>query len=497
MLTKSDFQKAIADSIMAHPAVAPLYQAGDPRILQHLDAMATMLAMFSAQIEGAMSEPFEKSRNATILADAAMRGIVRKAVAARVQVVAKNNGNADFSIESGRVVIDSNGLAYRIETAALVPTGGTATFAAIQQTESVISHVVTNSAPFYAIEIPSAPGDSHLCGISVSDSGGEFVYSDRYVNIAPSERVFHVEVDDRQRAYVRFGFEDVVGSQPQNGDQITLKVIYTAGEINPEYESPFSFEYIRSPLESQIELSMSAMLTAGQNPPSIDVLRDLSRYPSVYDNNAVFLGEFDFLVRRNFTNLQFLAVWNESAEEIARGPKLENINTLFVACLSSIGSEPVLHETDPQAPVSPELIKDAALTDTQKAIRDTILKADDSYKVRFFTPVRSEIRVKITAIIATSYVASVVRQSIEKAILSEFGEKAAISKHGKNKPLYQRIYVLLRQKIPALAGIGSDLIVSIDDPASIALRPEMWRYVSPTSLLVSVETTNTITPSWS
>ena len=76
MLTKADFQRAIRDSISSYPAIAPLYQSGDPRVLQHLDAMATMLAMFSAQLETAMSEPFEKTRDATVLADAAMRGIV-------------------------------------------------------------------------------------------------------------------------------------------------------------------------------------------------------------------------------------------------------------------------------------------------------------------------------------------------------------------------------------------------------------------------------------
>ncbi len=86
MLTKSDFQQAIADSINNYPAVAPLYQAGDPRIIQHLDAMATMLAMLSAQIETAMTEPFEKVRDSTVLADAAMRGIVRKGTPARVRV---------------------------------------------------------------------------------------------------------------------------------------------------------------------------------------------------------------------------------------------------------------------------------------------------------------------------------------------------------------------------------------------------------------------------
>ncbi len=42
-----------------------------------------------------------------------------------------------------------------------------------------------------------------------------FSYRDRYVNTFPDDRVFHIEADDRQRVYVRFGFDGVVGVQPR------------------------------------------------------------------------------------------------------------------------------------------------------------------------------------------------------------------------------------------------------------------------------------------
>jgi len=116
------------------------------------------------------------------------------------------------------------------------------------------------------------------------------------VNTAAGERVFHVEVDDRQQTYVRFGLDGVVGVQPLDGTEITVAVSYTAGAISPAYGSPFSFEYIGSPAEASLDLKMDALLQAGQNPLDMSVLRDLARYPSVYDDNAVFLGEFDYVV---------------------------------------------------------------------------------------------------------------------------------------------------------------------------------------------------------
>ena len=109
---------------------------------------------------------------------------------------------------------------------------------------------------------------------------------------------------------------------------------------------------------------------------------------------------------------------------------------------------------------------------------------------------RMPIAMTISARVATSYVASDVRQKIIEAILSEFGEAAAASRRGRNRPLYQRVYALLREKVAALSGGESDLTVNILEPEALAARPEMWRYVATESLSVTVETVNIVTPSW-
>jgi hypothetical protein len=496
MLTKADFQQAIADRIDEYPAIAPLYHAGDPRIRQHLEAMAAMLALFSAQLEVAQAEPFSKTRDATVLADAAMRGIVRKGSPARVRVLVTNGGDEDFTVDSARTLYDSAGRPYRAETAAIVPAGGEATFEAVQIRTVRTVHTVSGSVPFYAIPVPSSDDGSYLCSIAVSDIEGDLEWRNRYLNTEPDERVFTVEADDRQQVYVRFGEYAIVGVQPQDGDEIALTVGYTFGAVSPDYGSPFAFEYLASPQEAAIEMKMDALIAAGKEPISMTTLRDLARYPSVYDDNAVFLGEFAFLVRSHFYDLQFLSVWNETEEEQARGPNLDNINALFVACLSAEGGEAVLTEDDPSAPVAPVKIAEDDLTATQRAIRDVILAADNSYRVYFFTPVISKIAITINARIATSYVAGDVRNKISEVILREFGRASAASRRGRNRPLYKRVYELLRQEIAALENGDSDLTVTIADSPSASLRPEMWRYVDAGSLTVGVETVNIVTPAW-
>ena len=173
MLTKADFETAIKNSIAKFPSLAPLFLAGDPRILQHLDAMATMCAMLSSQIEVAMTEPFEKARDATILADAALRGLVRKAIPSKIKIEVINKSIKTINIASGRKLFDSNGLPWVMTTDAFeIPPNGSV-FVSAEQSEQIKStHTVADSAPFYAIGVPEITDGGFLAGVSLSDNAG-------------------------------------------------------------------------------------------------------------------------------------------------------------------------------------------------------------------------------------------------------------------------------------------------------------------------------------
>ena len=82
------------------------------------------------------------------------------------------------------------------------------------------------------------------------------------------------------------------------------------------------------------------------------------------------------------------------------------------------------------------------------------------------------------------------------ALLDGFGENAAASRRGQNMPLYQQVYKLLKEKVPALQVGRSDLQVMINDPSQDAGRPELWRYVADDTLAVDIEVKNISTPFW-
>ena len=86
--------------------------------------------------------------------------------------------------------------------------------------------------------------------------------------------------------------------------------------------------------ESQLNLYFKAgdMVRAGANPLTINQLRLLASFPPMYDRNAVFMGNFTFLVMQHFMNrFNYMAIWNETIHEKYYGAALENINHLNLA----------------------------------------------------------------------------------------------------------------------------------------------------------------------
>lgn len=490
MQTKSDFLLAVDNLIDKYPSIAARYKTKDPIIMQQIEAKATMLSMLSSQIETALGEAFEKVRDSTVLADAAMRGIIRKARPAKVTVTLTNKDTAPYMLSSGRVIFDSTGNPYIVDTSVTVSAAGSGTFTATQVKIEEVTHTVTGTQPFYAIEIPESSDDSYLSGISVSDSVGVIQYRERYVNTAVGDRVFNVEADDRQRIFVRFGYGGVVGHQPAEGETITLSLSRSVGKIELNAASPFSLDYVLNAQESMIEMALSSITDSGSDPIGMSVMRDLIKYPSVYDTNAVFLGDFEFLVRRSYSDAQFLSIWNETIQEEWSGANVANINQIFVAVMSAAGTEAFVND-----PANTAEIAAGSETATQIAIKNLIKSADNSYGVKFYKPVKYKIPVTVTATIPTAYSASTVQAQISEVILANYGEKSLAAKKGGNNPRYKDVYNLLVGNVAALSEAQSDLKLTITDPPA-TYHPYLWRFVDPASLTVTVTTKNLTSTGW-
>jgi hypothetical protein len=463
--TLADFQAAIAAEISNYPLAAQLYQAGDPRLLAQLGANATMLAMVSQQLDIQSMEPFVKARDTTVLADATLKGILPFARPARVTLTVENVDKANkLTISIGRRFTGEQGRVYVAETGVVINPGATGTVTARQMTTRTFRHVVAGSVPFYSVQIPQ-PTDSEqeISGVLVSIGGVPYPYTPEFSNLAANEPGFVIETDEQRRLFAKFGWKDTFGVQPGNGAAIDFIIEETYGVSSLAVAQPFTFESASLPADQIAKIRLESVIFPGANPVDIQTMREWAQYPSTYDSSAVYLGNFDFLVRRNLPNIRFLSVWNEQIEESVRGPSVKNINCLFVAAL----------------------MDGATVAWLRSQISQIIGNADDSYRIRFIDRVEVEVPITVNAQVSVVHDPDDVKAKIKSVLLGLYGRDAAVVKQGMVLPNHKRIYDALRNGIPALQDAASDVQISIPSPDP-AVMPEHYRYMSEASMTVSV-----------
>jgi hypothetical protein len=381
----------------------------------------------------------------------------------RVQIGVNNRGSSVVNLAAGRRLLDPSGKVYLSESALNLAAGASGSLSARQMVKRDMVQVVNASQPFYAIQIPP-PSDPEMAisGLSVSVNGIDYPYTPAFFNLAAGQVGYALETDELRRLWVRFGFDSVFGVQPANGATIRITVEETAGKLDLAPGAAFSLESITASNEAAISMNLTALLQNGADPIGIDTLRELAKYPASYNDSAVYLGDFAFLIRKNLPNLRFLSVWNEQIEEAARGPSVNNINRLFIAVL----------------------MDGVAIDWLQGEITRIIQNADDCYRITFIAVVDYPIPVQINAQVATVHDPDAVKASMQAAVLALYGRDAPAVRTGMFNLSHKTLSHHLRDTVSALQAEGSDFQMLVTPPAR--LLPEQFRYVSSASLQITV-----------
>ncbi len=461
--SRADFDAAIASEVSNQPLAAQYYQAGDPRLLAQLGAMSAMLTMLSQQIDTESMEPFNKVRDTTVMADAAMKGILPFARPPRLALAVANGAAKPLNIAVGRRLLDQNGRVYVAETQVTIAAGQTGTVNVKQVTTRTFDDTVSNSVPFYAVQVPpSSDSELSISGIYVSIGGTSYPYTPQFANLAANQPGYTLETDEYRKLWVKFGWANTFGVQPANGTTINFTVEETYGANVLSVNAAFTFESTAAPEDRYATMTMSSVLFAGADPVDVDSLREWSKYPSTYDANAVYLGNFDFLVRRQLFPLRFLSIWNEQIEEGVRGASVANINRLFISAL--------MDNVDP--------------TWMQGEIKRIIKQADDSYWIKFVPAVPFEVPLTIDTQVSVVHDVGDVEAKIRAVVYDMYGQDSTAAQKGmlqiNNKLLSEK----LKDNVSALQDDGSDFQVTV--PTIASALPEQYRYVSAASLTVNV-----------
>jgi hypothetical protein len=477
MTTKAQFLAA-ASVELANPQygkIAALYQAQDPRIVASIGAMAQMLEMYSVQQDLAETEVFIKARDATVLADATLKGILPLAKSAQVHALVTNPSSNPITLAYGRRLLDDKGRVWRVAATLVVAANGTGTLLLNQNELRTISHTIANDDPFYTITLANNDEGLYLENIRIKDTIGSndnlYAYAPEFMNVLNGARVYHLETDEARQVTIRLGAQDgaslVYGFQPPVNTVLTIELTETSGQLAIGTGASFNLEYSNNANEDALKIVSTGVNSLGSNPLSLPVLRLLSRYNALYDHNAVYLSDFDFLIRRyHGDSVNFLAIWNEQIHEVFHGYNVANINKLFIA----VQAKNALEQASIQA--------DIGLL---------IQRADNSYKRAIIPVINQHYPLTITASVAAIHDIAQVTQQIKDTLLAIYGlGQIKVSQGLKNNFNRQEIYHTLKQTIPAFQDAISDFNVVVGTLPNTIL-PEHYFYLHPTTnFIVSV-----------
>lgn len=465
VLTKSDLYTSAIQELSAFPVLAARVNSGDVLITQQIAAIAQMLSMVSWQIGMAEVEPWTKARDSMVLADAMAKGVLPYAKPPRWKINVKNNSAASISISAGRRLLDNKSRIWVVEDGATVTAGALGSVVAVQEESKIISHTVSTVENFYKMQVPELDVDQYLTDIGLirTRDSVRFYHAERYNNVNPLDKVYHITSDESLRIWIEFGVENVAGYVPTIGEEWSIVQSYTYGKAAIENATPFGFEYsFSSDTDKLVELYADSMVDSGAMPLSIPEMREITSFPSTYDVNAVYLAEFQFLLMREFSPFVFLSVWNEQLEEAVRGANVSNINVLFISFL-----------------------KDGADAATMKAdIVRKIQYSDDSYDVKFVPVVEKTIPVTVSLRLSPIHDADSVKIKVREVLLAEFGRTSIWSRRGRNRINWQAAVSLLRSKIIELQDNISDVSIAVTEDDG-AVKPEEFRYVAEASLTIN------------
>lgn len=472
--TKDDFYAAATNLLSSYKNVNLYASAGDPRILCQIGAQATMLAMISSQLDTDKFEPFVKSRDGTVLSDAALKGILPLGRACQVTLAVENSDTADVTLGAQRRLLDQKGRIYELDSSVTIPAGEVASVTAQQLRRRSIKHTVTSASDFYRIQVALSADDMYLNTLAVFRDEDQFAYTPDWFNVSSGDLAYQVESDELRQMWVCFGRTSVIGYGVKTGDVFNLDITECNGEITDlQTNSEFNLEYVYSAAETSLKISLDSIEDNGADPHSISELRVMARYPAIYDHNAVYLGQFDFLLRRYLAGIRFLSVWNEQIEEGVRGASVDNINCLFVS----------------------GLVKGMASSAFQDRVKTLIARADDSYRIKFVPAALVAVPLTVTGSIAISWDRATVEAQIRALLLDTYGDGSTEVSQGMTQPLRKaRINRLLRENIDAFRDDNANYDVQLTLPTT--LLPEQFLYLSSASITVTLTSDDYGTNLW-
>lgn len=477
MLQQADFEQQLVASL-TDQTIIERYQAGDPLVVQQLRAVAAYFVLLSREIDVSTLEPFIKTRDRSILADATNKGILPVATPCQHTVEIINRGSTPVTFSQGRIIEDSNGgRPWRLMSSVTVTAGSTVEVLAEQSELREVTYTVQTGEIFHTVDLTISEGQ-FLSALAVRDTEvvpNTYAIAPRWMNVAAGDYAITVNTDSLRRILVNFGDSDRVGRTVATAQQFVFTLVECYGEVDSSRLKDAAFVELLNTAEQRcsVRFKTNGLVRAGADPLGTEQLRLLASYPALYDENAVFLGNFDYLVRQKFmARCDYVSVWNEAIQERAYGSlSLDDINRLHVAVKAKNPLEQAAIESD---------------------IQLLIGRADSLYvnRVSPRAVVERPYQIVITGRLAAVHDIDTVTAEIKGLLVANYGKGTiAASRWLADGINLQEIATRIRSNVTAFQDRISDFSVSAESLTVNPVKPHEWLYVTNTSITVTLERT--------
>lgn len=475
MLQRANLKNIILSALNDYPDIAERYLVGDPTVTAMLTAVQELAIALSADNDVNIIEPFIKSKDRTIIADAINKGILPIATPCQFALVVENQSNENISLSQGRMIEDGTGRQWRLTSAVTIAPNSSQTVICEQSIVTVITSTIQNNEPFYRLTLPTVE-DAYIASVMVKNKTTHtvFNYTPKFMNALAGDAVYTIFSDDFKSLAIMLGDSERVGQTVQAGDTYEITITQSYGYVDINTLKQASLEQIYDDNERYLNLyfKYGGLVRSGAYPLSVSQLRLLASYPSTYDQNAVFMGNFDMLVRSHFmSRFGYMAIWNETTHEKFYGANVDNINHQNLAVVANNPAE-----------------QDTLVND----IRLLVAKADSLLegRVRVMSVAERPYHVTVNAVLSGVHDTDNVKTQVTELLLSRYGRGTISASHpnadGFNR---QEIATLIRTNIPAFQDRISDFTVIGEDTTTNKIKPHEWLYMSRDSIHINISRT--------
>ena len=471
MLTQADFEARIV-AVLDDYEILERYNAQDPIVLRFLRSIAAFLSLFSQEVDISEIEPFIKTRDRSIIADATNKGILPIGMPTQHVLEVLNRSANSITLSQGRMIEDNSGSRpWRLLQSVTVNAGETGEVLVEQSEYREVQYTVQSTENFHRVEL-QLRDDLSLAGITVRDNSNQaYQLKKRWMNVEPLEYAFNLTTDSLRRIFIEFGDDERAGRTAQANQVFTFGILETYGDVDVSRLKDASLLDVLTTDETKVSVrfKQGGIVRQGADPLNISQLRVLATYPALYDENAVFLGNFDYSVRQKFmARCHYIAVWNESEQDRYYGVTYQDINHLHIAVVAKNNAE--------QANLETEIIQYIGLLDS--------LYKD---RVRVHAVVEKPFNITLNGRLAAVHDLDGVKAQIKGLLVDRYGRtKLSASRWLVNGFNTQGISTQLRTNIVAFQDNISDF--SLNVPV-VLNKPHEWVYISEPSITLNIERT--------